>query len=156
MSSISNIANEATEQTNTTGVPTSILDIQPEDGTVLVFVNGVQRGDQVQGIPIYADLRDSNDDPLPLDTEISLEFEEPSDNRPSTVSEPRDNVRPYRSLSLKEQQNEEYLDRVKHVLKGPALLVEDVDTLSVVIDSSKQIDWSNSRLQFAEEAVKER
>jgi len=57
---------------------------------------------------------------------------------------------------VKEQQNEEFIDRVKNVLKGNALVVDDVDRMYVALESSAQIDWSNSRLQFDESAVFER
>lgn len=154
MTTLSNISDVATEETNTAGVRTPILVIEPEDGTSLFFRNSVPRGD-APGIPIYAKLRDSNGDPLPQDTNIVLTFQAPSMDDPISVSVPRKNIRPYRGLSIEQQQNEEYIDRIKHELKGPMLEVEDVEEIRVEILSSKQIDWANSRLQFAESGVKE-
>lgn len=153
--SLSNISSIATEETNTTGVLDSVLAIQPDDGTSLIFQNGVERGDQIVGIPIFASLQDSGGSDLPQDTRVALEFERPTDDNPSVVSEPKENTRVYRSLSLKEQQNEEYIDRTKHVLKDKMLVVRDVDTLYVSVDSSAQIDWSNSQLTFDENAIRE-
>jgi len=154
--SISNISSLATELTNTTGVLSNILEVQPEDGTQLIFRNHVERGQQSLGIPIFAELQESAGDDLPLDTRLALQFERPADDNPTVVSEPLDNIRPYRALSVKEQQNEEFVDRVKNVLKGNALVVDDVDKMYVALESSAQIDWSNSRLQFDESAVCER
>ena len=156
MTNISNANSDvATEKTNVTGVLTPILEIDPEDGTTLVVKNGVERGQQSRGVPIYAILEDSNGDPLPRDTEVAIEFQGPTDDKPSVVSVPRQNIRPYNSLTIQEQQNTEYVDRVKHVLNGEALVIEDVETAYVSIESSEQIDWSNSRLQFDESAVVE-
>jgi len=155
MTSISNISDVATEETNATGVLTPILAIVPTDGTSLVIRNMVQRGQQDLGIPVYAELQDSNGNDLPADTTVGLAFEQPGDDDFTVVSETLDNIRPYRALSIQQQQNEEYVDRVKHVLKGEALVVDHTETFYVVVDSSAQIDWSNSRLQFDESAVRE-
>lgn len=152
---LSNISTIATEETNTTGVLDPILKIEPKDGTRLVFKPGVARGSEM-GIPIYAELKDSNDDDLPQDTTIALQYEAPTDDNRSTVSEPKTNIRTYRTLSLKDQQNEDYTDSVKHELKGtPPHIVRDVDEFYVSIESSAQIDWSNSQLNFEEKAVEE-
>jgi hypothetical protein len=151
---LSNISSEATELTNTTGTRSPILEIQPDDGLVFLIDAMVSRGNEM-GIPIFAELKDSNDDDLPQDTEIALEFETPNDDQAYAVTEPKQNIRAYNSLSVKDQQNEEYIDAIKHVLKGQGLAVEDVDKLYVSIDSSEQIDWSNSRLTISENAVQE-
>ena len=157
MTSISNINSDiVTEMQNTPGVMTPILEISPEDGTTLVIENFVQRGDQTRGVPVFAEFFDSNGDPLPKGTEVKITFEGPADDDRQTVSVPRKNIRPYNGLSIQDQQNEEYIDRVKHVLKGKALVIEDVDTAYVEIESSAQVDWSQgSRLQFAEAATRE-
>jgi len=153
--SLSNISTIATEETNITGTLDSILEIEPEQGTSIILQNGVDRGDQIVGIPIFAELQDSNGNDLPQDTRIALEYEAPTDDNPSTVSEPKENIRVYRSLSVKEQQNEEYIDRTKHVLKDKMLVVRDVDSLYVSVESSAQIDWSNSQVTFDENAIRE-
>lgn len=152
MTSLSNISAIATEETNTTGTMTPILTIEPKDGTFLKIVNQVARGDEM-GVPIYADLRDGGDNALPDDTRVAIRFEAPADDGPTVVSVPLENIRAYNDLSITDQQNEEYVDRVKHELKGSALGVRDVDKAEVAIESSAQIDWSNSRLQFEEKAV---
>jgi len=153
---LSNISSEATEVTNTTGVLTPILELQPEDGLVLILLNMVAKGDEA-GIPIAARLQDSNENDLPLDSDFALGFEAPSDDDFTVVSEVRDNIEPYRQLSLKEQFNERFIDATKTELKGDAtrLVARDVDTIYVLVDSSSQIDWSNSRLTINEKAVRE-
>jgi len=154
MKQLSNISSEATEQTNTAGTRTPILEIQPDDGLTFLIDGQVARGNE-RGIPIFAELKDSSGDDLPQDTEIALEFETPNDDQAYAVTEPKKNIRAYNTLSVKEQQNEEYIDAIKHTLKGGGLAVEDVDRLYVSIKSSAQIDWSNSRLTISENAVRE-
>jgi len=152
---LSNIANEATERTNTTGVMTPILEFQPDDGLMWVIKNAVERGQQARGFPIFAKLQDSSGNDLPADTKMAVQFETPNDDNPQTVSEPKTNIRPYQSLSIQDQQNEEYIDRLKHVLKGSQLRVDDVDKMYISIECSTEIDWTNSRLTIDETAVKE-
>jgi hypothetical protein len=152
---LSNVSSVAEEQQNTTGVLDPILAIQPENGTRLVIQNAVERGQQTLGVPVYGEFRDSDGNPIPLESRLALQFEQPADDSPSVISEPFENVRPYRSLDLKEQQNTDYVDRVKHVLRGKGLVVGDNDTLYVSVESSAQVDWSNTRVQFAESAVTE-
>ena len=155
--SLSNISAEATEQTNTANELTPILEIQPTSGTRLILLNGVERGQQVMGLPIFFDPKDGNGTDLPADTRMVLEHERPTDDSPNVVSEPKENIRAYRSLSLTDQQNEEYVDRTKHVLKGNAqqLVVGDDDKLYVSIESSDTIDWTYASLTFDENAVRE-
>ncbi|MCU4716865.1 hypothetical protein [Halapricum hydrolyticum] len=153
---LSNIASEATERTNTTGVMTPILELQPDDGLMWVIKNAVERGQQAQGIPIYADLKDGSGNDLPADTRMAIQFESPNDDDAQTVSEPKTNIRAYRTLSIQDQQNEEYIDQVKHILKGSQLRVDDVDKMYISVDSSVQVDWSQgTRVTIAESAVKE-
>jgi len=151
---LSNISDEATERTNTTGTLTPILEFEPDDGLAWIIENFVKRGDET-GVPVFGEFKDSNDDPLPQNTTMALEFEAPNDDKPRTVSEKKSNIRAYNSLSIQDQQNEEYIDRVKHVLKGSALEVQDVDKFYISILSSEQVDWANSRATIDENAVTE-
>jgi len=152
---LSNISSEATELTNVTDQLTPILEWVPDNGLAWVIENAVERGDQTLGIPIFAELRSGANTDLPQDTTIALGFEGPNDDQPRVVSQKKTNIRPYNSLAIKDQQNEEYIDRVKHVLKGNALVVEDVDSFYVLVDASAQISWSDSRLTIDENAVSE-
>lgn len=153
---LSNISDEATQRTNTTGVMSPILEIQPDDGLAFIIDAMVSRGSEA-GIPIFGGFYDSNGDPLPQDTRVALQFESPNDDDRQTVTEPYEHIRDYNTLDIKDQQNEEYIDAIKHVLKGSKLVVEDVDKLYVSIESSAQIDWSQagSRLTISENAVRE-
>lgn len=147
---LSNISDEATEQTNTTGVRTPILDFQAEDGTVIILHN---EADGEAGIPVYASLQDTNGNDLPLDTEMVFTFESNIDDSASAVSDVRDNIQPWRARGVAEQQNEEYVDSVRVPLKGQRLVITNVDTLHVELDSSTQIDWSNSSFYFDQRYV---
>ncbi|GAB7094084.1 hypothetical protein JCM30237_12360 [Halolamina litorea] len=130
---------EATEKTNVPGQMTDILAFSPIDSILLILSN---RGG---GIPFRFDLRDSNNDPLPQDTELEIVYNAPHFQRPQTVSETLGNISTYNRLSIKEQQNEDYIEQTRISLNGNRLEVRDIDTASVAINSSEQIDWSNSR-----------
>ncbi|MFD1588713.1 hypothetical protein ACFR9U_17175 [Halorientalis brevis] len=153
---LSNISDEATQMQNTPGEMTPILELQPEDGLTWLISPNVARGNE-PGIPIFGGFYDSNGDPLPQDTKVALQFEAPNDDDRQTVTEPYRHIRDYLTLDLKDQQNEEYIDAIKHILKGRQLVVEDIDTLYVSIQSSAQMDWSQvgSRVTISENAVQE-
>jgi hypothetical protein len=152
---LSHLSDEATQQTNTTGVTTSILDISPDQGVLFALLQaGVKTGAEV-GLPIFADLRDSNDDPLPVDTALMLCVDRPTDDEPVPVSVKEDNIAAWNGLSVSEQRNEENIDSVKINIKGGRVNVRDKDSLQVALDGSTQIDWSNSELYFAREGVEE-
>lgn len=154
---------DATERTNTVDELSPILEFQPNDGIALKIRGMVNAGSE-PGIPIYADLQDTDGNDLPVDTAVALEYERPSWDKARTVSHVRDNIRPYNSLSVSEQQNMEHVDQTKHTLKNtdealangetPQLHIRDVDKLYVSVDSSEQIDWDNSRLYIDGNAVR--
>jgi hypothetical protein len=143
---------DANEETNVTGQMTPILEFSPNDSLVLRLSN--MGG---QGIPIFAELRDSNGDLLPLDTNFTLRGDSPIFDQPKVVAHTKSNIQVYRTLDIKEQQNTEYKDRTRLELKGrharEGLRIEDVDTLEVAIESSAQIDWDESRVFIDEKAV---
>ena len=153
----------ATEKTNVTGVMSPALTFTPNDGLALVLKGLVASG-QERGIPIFMDLRDSNGDPLPEDTEIAFQYEAPRMDQPQTVTHPIDHIRPWNSLTLNEQQDEEYIDRTKIELKNteealaegetPTLNVRDIDRLHFSINSSTEIDWGQSRFYIFRNAVR--
>ena len=151
---LSNASDEATELTNAAGVLTPILKITP-DARTLLAIREVLASGSVRGVPVYADLQDSNGDDLPFDTSFALGFESPRDDNFNVVSEVRDNIQPFRARPVSEQQNEEYIDAGKVHLKGDndALVANDADKVYFLVESSAQIDWSNSRLLLDQEAV---
>jgi hypothetical protein len=149
---LSNKSASATEQTNTTGVFSSILDVSPAEGVYLILQNSVPKG-TAPGVPIYADLQDSNGDPLPLTTSVVITFQGPNDDKSSVVSERLDNIQPFASRSIGDQQSLDYIDQSKIELLGPRVNVRYYDTLSIEIESSEQIDWSNSKLYIDGDAV---
>lgn len=153
--SISDQSDVATQQTNTTGELTSILDIDPTDGTLLRLLNEAARGEDT-GFPIIAKLKDGADNDLPVDTELVLRAHLPGETVPIAVSQKTDHISPWISLSITQQRDIENIDAVKVELKGGVVNIRHVDTLDVAIDSSAQIDWTNSELYFVREAVDER
>ena len=140
---LSNIHDYATELQNTTGLMDPVLAFQPDNGLMLEILNRAVRGD-APGIPLYFKPRDSNGDLLPLDTEVAFQYERPSDKQATTVSDEIDNIQQYHNLSIKDQQDTEYVDAVKIPLDGKALRVRDIDKFYLSLKSSAQIDWSNS------------
>lgn len=151
--SVSHLSSVTTQETNSTGQLTPILEINPENGTLLKFLNRVSQG-RAEGIPVIQDLRDANDNPLPTDTEYLFRVVRPTDDSPVAVSVKEPNIASWNSLSTAEQRNEDNIDSTKVELKGN-INVRDKDVLRVEVNSSAQIDWSNSELYFIREAVQE-
>lgn len=152
--SVSHLADEAVQATNAVGILTPILEIEPEDGTLLRLLNRVSNGD-APGLPIYADLRDSNDAPLPTDTTLILRAVRPTDDDPTAVSVAEKHIAPWNDLTTAEQRDEDNIDSVKIELVGDRVNIRDKDVLRVDIESSAEIDWSNSEFYFAREGVEE-
>lgn len=151
---LSHLSDEATQQTNTAGVPTPILEISPDDGTLIRLLNRVANG-QENGIPIFMDLNDGAGNDLPADTEFYLRAERPTDDEPVVVSVAEDNIAAWNGLSIADQRDEERIDQVKTELKAGEVNIRDKDVLEVVVVSSAQIDWANSELYFYAPAVRE-
>jgi hypothetical protein len=150
--SLSNLSDIATEETNTTGVMDPILSIDPDQGTMLRLLQNVLGG---HGIPVYQDLRDGANNPLPDDTSYVLLVERPTMDQPQPVSVEEDNIASWNKLTVAEQQNEENRDAARTELKGRRVNIRYKDTLYVAIGSSAQIDWTNSELYFERQGVQE-
>jgi hypothetical protein len=116
---------------------------------MILQVRNIRNG----GIPLYLKLRDANDDPLPLDTEVTFRFDAPDLKSPMVVSEVLKNIRTYRQLDLTQQQNEEYQDQVAVALEGLGVDVTQIQELQIALDSSAQIDWANSEAEIDRKAV---
>lgn len=149
---LSHLSSEATQETNTTGVTTPILTVDPDDGTLIKLLNMVFGGD---GLPIYMDLNDSSNNALPDDTEFILRVIRPTDDEPQAVSVKADNIAAWNQLTIQEQQNEENRESVRIELKGAVVNVRYKDTLRFEVNSSAQIDWANSELYVARPGVEE-
>jgi|GEM_PF-646187 len=144
-------------------VPTPILEITPERGQFLRFLNRVAKGEE-SGIPIYMDLRDSNGDPLPTNTSLFLAIEPSGHETTMRVSEALKNISQYNQLTVPEQRNEENVDSVKVELQNPEGLpnggqstdkidVRDIDTAYLLLDSAAQVDHSNTEIYIDSNAV---
>lgn len=129
-----------TEKTNETGSMDEILTFSPIEGMILRFIAG--NG----GPPLYLDLRDSNGDPLPQDTELALTYDRPEFDEPMRVTQTLSNISTYNRLSIQEQQNEEYRERTRVPFKDrfSAVGVRNIDVFGLAINSSEQIDWTQS------------
>jgi hypothetical protein len=146
---------EVTTETNTTGVHDPVVRITPERGQFLKFLNHGDRGSK-PGLPLFMKLRDSNDDPLPLDTEVRLAYLASGSENAEVVTIPLKNIQDYINNTLTEQQNEEQIDQFKHELKqGRSWNVRDIDELQIEILSSTEIDHSNSTFQFENSYVQQ-
>ena len=152
--SLSNLSSEATEEQNAAGVLTPILEIEPDDGTLISLLNNVDTGSG-EGLPIIADLRDSDGNQISTNTELVLRVVRPTDDTPVAVSVREDNIAAINQLSVKEQRNEENIDSVKVELKGDRINVRDRDVLRVELDSPDVVDWSNSELFFYRQGVEQ-
>lgn len=163
---LDNTSDIAEEKQNIAGQKSPILSIQPEDGRGLIIKGMVARGSE-QGFPLYGSFVDQNGDPINPNSELSLTFEAPGDDDPTTVTHPITNLRPYESLDVDMQQDEEKVDAVKHVIKGteqaldqgnmPKIGVGHLDWLHVNLESEDVVDWSHpdTRLSFDRNAVKD-
>lgn len=141
---------DAEEQTNVTGQMTAILAFSPIDGMKMDVSNIV---DGQTGVPVYLNLKDSAGNDLPMDTELTVRWDAPHLDQPQVVAFTLSNIRQYRTLSIKDQQNEDYRDRTRVELKGAELTVEDTEEMQIAIECSDQIDWANSEAYVDENAV---
>jgi hypothetical protein len=136
----------ATEETNETGELDQILLFSPEDG-VRLFLRNVMDGGRV-GIPLYLRLRDSNDDPIPINSKITWMFKRPGDDTWTVVGRTRDNIQPWVTLTLAEQRNSDNAGSTLLPLKGgdgQVLEVTDVQEVALAIEASAAVDWNNSQ-----------
>jgi hypothetical protein len=152
--SLNHLSSEATQVVNATGIQDAILEISPDDGTLITLMNMVDTGSG-EGLPIFADLRDSADTQLADSTDIVLTAERPTDDQPTPVSVKEDNIAAYNQLTTSEQRNEENIDSVKHELRGDRINIRDRDVLYVEIEAASEIDWSNSELYFYRQGVEQ-
>jgi hypothetical protein len=156
-STLSNTHPYATEDTNTTGELDQILTFQPEDGVRLLLRN-LMEGGRV-GIPLYLRLRDSNDDPIPINSSLTWMFKRPGDDTWTVVGRTRDNIQPWVTLTLAEQRNNDNAGATLLPLKGgdgQVLEVTDVQEVALALDSSVQVDWTNSQAYLDTEASRTR
>lgn len=153
MTDITHLSEYATKENNTAGELTSILEIDPEDGTVTQIKNRVRKGSEA-GVPVFMDLQDSGGNPLPNDTEVIFRVDVPSQDQPIVVSERIRNIASWNALSMTEQRNEENIDATKIELKGSVINVRHFDTLRVDVVSSAVVDWANSELYVDSKATR--
>ncbi|WP_058366396.1 hypothetical protein [Haloparvum sedimenti] len=143
--------------------PTEILSISATRGNFLRFLNRINRGEDA-GFPLYMDLRNSNNDPLPTNTEVVLLAKVSGSNDTYQVSETRHEISYYNNNTITEQREVERIDGAKIMLQAPEAAgggpvekhdIRDIDTLFLAIQSADVIDWSNSQVYADSNAVEQ-
>ena len=143
-----------TTETNTPDQLTPVLSINPKEGVGVLLRNRVELGDKA-GIPIYGKFRDADGNPLPANTRVALGYQAPTDENVQVVSDPKSTIASYIKNSISEQQDDRKVDAVKHALKGSGLEVRDIDEAFVLMDSTAQLDHSQSEIYLEESALAE-
>ncbi|WP_254763357.1 hypothetical protein [Natrinema marinum] len=151
---LGDVSKYVTTQTNISDQLTPVLTISPKDGVGVLIRNAVSVGDK-SGLPIYGKFNDSNGNPLPANTRLALGYKSPTDESIQVVSDPKATIASYIKNSVSDQQDERKVDAVKHQLKGNKLEVRDIDEAYILVDSSAQIDHSQSEIYFEESALAE-
>ncbi|QFU83388.1 hypothetical protein [Natronorubrum aibiense] len=133
---------------------TPVLSINPKDGVGVLIRNAVEMGNKA-GVPIYGKFRDADGNPLPADTRVAIGYQAPTDESIQVVSDPKSTIASYIKNSVSDQQDDRKVDAVKHQLKGSKLEVRDIDEAYILVDSSAQIDHTQSEIYFEEAALAE-
>jgi hypothetical protein len=141
---------------------TPILEVDPENGTFLTFMNRVDIG-TAEGLPVfmklYSDAAGTTE--LPNDTKVQLLAKKAGDTRYRPVSVEESSLSSWRENSISGQRNEENVDSVKLELQTPdgadasRVNIRDIDQLAVAVESSAQIDWTASEIYFYRNGVEE-
>lgn len=151
-----------TKKTNVTGQMTPILQVSPDRGNILRVENMVTRGEQI-GVPVYMDLRDSNDNPLADNTKVQWEFSPSNSDSLYRISRRLSNIAHYNDKTVAEQTDVDVIDRFKQVLTEPEfegsdpvrfIQWSDIEDVYLSISSASQIDWGNSIVEVEPTAVK--
>lgn len=134
--------------------PTEILSVDVDDGLMFQLLQyAVATGSSV-GIPLYMNLRDAADNVLPTNSVLDFQVKLNGETQYQSILETRiEGIGFWNRHTLSEQQNKDYIDGAKVKLAGSEVNVRDIDSFRVVLDSSTQIDWSNSTLIVDSDAV---
>jgi len=136
----------ATTEQNTTGQIDPVLKFSPDEGVLLRVLNHMIKGD-IAGPPVYYKLKDTNGNELPTDTFVTWQFQAPGQDDRTIIGRSRDNISPWNSQSITDQRDSDRIDSVKLPFDASPdgyVDVTHVDDLILSVDSSTQIDWSNS------------
>jgi hypothetical protein len=142
----------------------SIIEISPDRGLFLRFLNQLQKAGGAVGMPVYLKLRDTNGDHIPANTSAYFALQVQGMEEPTKVSEKRGNLSFYLSNDITTQRDTDNIDGSLFVLTAPEtdgsdpipkLDVRDIDRLFFKIDSSAEVDWSQSEFYIDTAAVSE-
>jgi len=152
------------QETNQTGKFDSILSVEPDRGTFLRLLAAVARGSDL-GVPVYARLRDSDGNLLPTNSRLQFYLSPAGMQATLKVSERIESFSDYNTLSIKEQRNTDHVDTVKirlqepetmggaHLGPGQNIDFRDIDVFGVELESTQQVDWSQSEFYIESNAV---
>lgn len=133
-----NLSDEMVETfVNTTGKLSEIAKITTPDDLLYRVPNGAL---------LVMDLRNSANEKLPADTKIVVGAKPPIKNFPSDVD--KKSYRVYNSLTIPEQYDEEKNVLCKLRTKGKGVRLKEGNELQIWIESSEQIDFSNSVIEI--------
>lgn len=142
--------------------PTPVVEVDPEQGTYLRLKNVPSPDGSVAGLPIYAKLRNSAGDHLPVTSSMYFEVIRAGEDDATKHSIKLESLEFYATNSINEQRDEDVARHAYLPLTAgdaangeqvQAINVRDVDTAYFVLDSPEQIDWSQSKWFIASEAV---
>lgn len=149
------------KKTNVVDQMTPILQISPDRGNAVRILNEVARG-QAIGVPVFMNLKDSNDNDLPVDTELQWEFSPSNSDQRYKISRRLSNIAQYNNNTISEQADQDRIDTFKQVLTQPEFRGSapvshfewsDIEDVYVSIKSSTQIDWANAEFEVDPSAV---
>lgn len=141
----------------------SVVEISPERGLFLRITNAISKASRM-GVPVYAKLRDTNGNHIPTDSASYFALRVQGMEEPVKVSERRGNVSFYSTNDLTTQRDTDNVDGSLYELQEPeteggepvkALRVRDIDALFFKVESSAEIDWSQSEFYVDSEATEE-
>jgi hypothetical protein len=149
---------------NVPGVFTPILEVNPEQGTFLRFLNSVPVGKN-PGMPLYMKLNQTGGAPLPTNTRARFEAQVAGMSSWLKVSAQLEQIAFWQQNSLTTQRDEDNVDSAKITLQHPETSpksgmrehvdIRDIDKLRLVIDSAAAIDWAESEFYIDNNAVEQ-
>lgn len=156
-----------TTLTNTTGVMDPILEVDPDQGTLVRIANTpaeIGLG-SAMGVPHYMKLRSGSSTDLPVSTELQWQIKLAGQDSYIQFSERRENIAIWNQADFTTQNSEDNVDSTKIVFTGDptdgngvptAVSVRDIDKLALAINSSAQISHSDSQIYVESKATETR
>ena len=132
---------------NVAGRLDPVLTVDPLEGRFVRINNGGGRGTGT-GLPIYADLVDTNGNQMPVGTRLALGYKSQTAENFEVVSEVHESIIPYREYSVPGQQDPDHVDQVKHDMDARYYEVPYVDEFYLLLESDQTLDPNASTIVF--------